>query len=99
LGRYAGGPASDLAVITVESGKRYRFRLIAMACHPYWTFSIDSHTFTVIEADGVATEPLVVDSLDIYAAQRYSIVVRNDSSNVIYAPSLIIFSDDCKPNR
>ena len=31
---------------------------------------------TIIEADGVETEPLEVDQLTIYAAQRYSIVVE-----------------------
>lgn len=31
---------------------------------------------TIIEADGQNTEPLVVDSLQIYVAQRYSFVVR-----------------------
>ena len=30
---------------------------------------------TVIETDGIETEPLVVDSLAVYAGQRYSIVV------------------------
>lgn len=33
---------------------------------------------TIIEADGIETEPLVVDSLTIYAAQRYSVVVNAD---------------------
>ena len=55
---------------------RYRFRLVNLACDPNYTFSIDGHTFTIIEADGVATQPLVVDSLDIFAAQRYSLIVR-----------------------
>ncbi|KAG1745757.1 laccase [Suillus lakei] len=54
LGRYAGGPASDLA------------------------FSIDGHNFTVIEADGLQTEPLVVDQLQIFAGQRYSVVLVAD---------------------
>ena len=31
---------------------------------------------TVIEADGVETEPIEVDSLTIYVAQRYSFVVE-----------------------
>lgn len=31
---------------------------------------------TIIEADGQYTEPLDVDSIQIYAAQRYSFVVR-----------------------
>ena len=35
---------------------------------------------TVIEADGVSTQPVVVDSLVIYAAQRYSVVVKMDQA-------------------
>lgn len=76
LGRYAGGPQSQLAVVNVEYGKRYRFRLVAMSCDPNFQFSIDGHNMTVIEADGVLTEPLLVDSLQILAGQRYSIVVN-----------------------
>ena len=45
-----------------------------------FTFSIDNHNMTVIEADGVSTQPVVVDSLVIYAAQRYSVVVKMDQA-------------------
>ena len=31
---------------------------------------------TIIEADGEYTEPLTVDFIQIFAAQRYSFVVR-----------------------
>ncbi|KAG1734327.1 laccase [Suillus lakei] len=78
LGRYAGGPPSDLAVISVEQGKRYRMRLVAMSCDSNFQFSIDDHNFTVIEADGLAIEPLVVDQLQIFAGQRYSVVLVAD---------------------
>lgn len=78
LGRYAGGPASELAVISVEQGKRYRMRLVSISCDPSFAFSIDGHNFTIIEADGLLTEPLVVDKLDILAGQRYSVVLIAD---------------------
>ena len=44
LGRYSGGPNTTLSVISVSSGKRYRFRLVAMSCDPNFTFSIGGHT-------------------------------------------------------
>ena len=44
-GRYSGGPSADLAVVNVEQGKRYRFRLVSISCDTYWTFSIDGHSF------------------------------------------------------
>ncbi|KAF7798559.1 hypothetical protein EIP86_009781 [Pleurotus ostreatoroseus] len=75
LGRYAGGPASPLSVITVEHGKRYRFRLINMACDPSYNFTIDGHNMTIIEVDGVNHQQLTVDEIQIFVAQRYSFVL------------------------
>ncbi|PPQ98001.1 hypothetical protein CVT26_003063 [Gymnopilus dilepis] len=75
LGRYAGG-TSPLAVIKVQHGKRYRFRLVSISCDPNFMFSIDGHTMTVIEADAQNTQPLTVDSITIYAGQRYSFILN-----------------------
>ncbi|KAF8885086.1 yellow laccase [Gymnopilus junonius] len=75
LGRYANG-TSPLAVIKVQQHKRYRFRLVSISCDPNFLFSIDGHTMTIIEADGQNTQPLTVDSLTIFAAQRYSFVLN-----------------------
>ena|ERR1700761_227394 len=75
LGRFVGS-TSDLAVISVTQGKRYRFRLVNLSCLTYFTVSLDGHNFTVIEADGNEHQPLVVDSLTIFAGQRYSIIVE-----------------------
>ena len=76
LGRYPGGPASPLAVVNVIRGSRYRMRLVSMACDAFYTFSIDGHNMTIIEADGVSTSPLVVNNITIYAAQRYSFILN-----------------------
>ncbi|EMD32497.1 laccase [Gelatoporia subvermispora B] len=74
-GRWIGDPTAELAVITVEYGHRYRFRLVSMSCDPDYVFQIDEHNLTVIEADGQNTEPLTVDAIDIFAGQRYSFVL------------------------
>ncbi|KAG1746508.1 Cupredoxin [Suillus lakei] len=67
LSRYQGGPTdTELAVVNVEYGKRYRLRLIGMSCDPNFLFSID----------GQQTDPLLVDSLQILAGQRYSVVLN-----------------------
>jgi hypothetical protein len=50
----------------------------ALSCDSNFLFSIDGHNFTVIEADGELTEPLVVDQLRIMACQRYSVVLVAD---------------------
>lgn len=47
-----------------------------MSCDPNFVFSIDGHNMTIIEAEGENTEPLLIDSVQIFAAQRYSFVVR-----------------------
>ena len=78
LGRSASsaGAVAELAVVNVTQGKRYRMRLVSISCDPNYTFSIDGHNMTVIEADGVNHEPVTVDSITIYAGQRYSFIVR-----------------------
>ncbi|PFH47834.1 multicopper oxidase [Amanita thiersii Skay4041] len=78
LGRYVGGPNSPLAIVDVKRNKRYRMRLINMSCDPNYTFSIDGHKLTVIEADGINTKPLTVDSIQIFAGQRYSFILKTD---------------------
>ena len=45
----------------------YRLRLVSISCDPSFNFSIDSHTMTVIEVEGTNVQPLVVDSLEIFA--------------------------------
>lgn len=80
LGRYVGGPQSELAVVNVQHGKRYRFRLVTMSCESNFVFSIDGHNLTVIEADGILTEPLLVDSLQVLPGQRYSVVLNATQS-------------------
>ncbi|KAH9177324.1 laccase [Lactarius sanguifluus] len=75
-GRYPGGPSVPLAVVNVRQYQRYRFRLVAISCDPSFVFSIDGHQLTVIEVDGQNVQPLLVDSLEVFAAQRYSVVLN-----------------------
>ncbi|KAJ6527906.1 laccase [Mycena vulgaris] len=80
LGRFLGGPLSPLAVISVKHGLRYRFRLV----NPNFIFKIDGHNMTIIEADGISQRPVVVDSLQIFAGQRYSFVLCADQKIANY---------------
>jgi iron transport multicopper oxidase len=75
-GRYIGGPLVPYAVINVRKGLRYRFRLFAISCRPFFTFSIDSHSIAVMELDGVEHDPAVGENHDVYAAQRASVIVN-----------------------
>nr|CAR47803.1 multiple oxidase [Phlebia tremellosa] len=71
-----GAPVSDLAVINVEAGKRYRMRLVSISCDSWFNFTIDGHDMTIIEVDGVNHETLTVDQIQIFAAQRYSFILE-----------------------
>ncbi|KAG8735837.1 laccase [Ceratobasidium sp. 414] len=83
-GRYVGGPTVPRAVIDVTPGKRYRFRVINVSAIGSFTFSIEGHRLTIIEADGIAHHPLVVDSLDLYAGQRYSVILEANQTVANY---------------
>ncbi|KAG6844313.1 hypothetical protein H0H87_007842, partial [Tephrocybe sp. NHM501043] len=69
---------TPLAVVNVTAGKRYRFRIASLACDAPFNFTIHDHSMTIIETDGQYTTPLVVDSLWVYAGQRYSVIVKAD---------------------
>ncbi|KAH9998722.1 laccase [Russula vinacea] len=76
-GRYLGGPSNiSLAVVNVQQGKRYRFRLVSISCDPSFLFSIDGHQMTVIEVEGTNVQPLLVDGVTLLAGQRTSVVVN-----------------------
>ncbi|KAJ6506951.1 laccase [Mycena sanguinolenta] len=57
-----------------------KMRLVSISCDPNFIFTIDGHNMTIIEADGINTQPLVVDSIQIYAGQRYSFVLNADQA-------------------
>ena len=60
----------DLAVVPVTQGEEYRLRAVGMTTEASLIFSIDNHTFTVIGVDGVNNEPIVVDSLQVFAGEH-----------------------------
>ncbi|EIM91817.1 Cu-oxidase-domain-containing protein [Stereum hirsutum FP-91666 SS1] len=78
VGRYNGGPEVPWSVTTVTPGLRHRLRIINQSMRNVFTFSIDGHNLTIVEADGVATQPLVVDEIEILAGQRYSVILNAD---------------------
>ncbi|KAI0045345.1 multicopper oxidase [Auriscalpium vulgare] len=76
-GRYPDGPKDvPISVVNVVKGKRYRFRVVSISCDSTFTFHIDQHLLTIIEVDGNNVHPLVIDNLQIFAGQRYSLVLH-----------------------
>ena len=53
----------------------YRFRLVSISCDPNFTFSIDGHNMTVIEVEGTNVQPLLIDSIQIFAGMRESYIL------------------------
>jgi len=74
-GRFNGGPEVAYDVTPVTTGKRYRFRVINMSARSSFMISVDNHDLTVIETDGVGTQPLTGNKINILAGQRYSLVL------------------------
>lgn len=58
----------------VKPNTTYRLRIGNTGAFSAYIFYITGHNFTVVEADGVYTEPAEASSLYISAAQRYSVL-------------------------
>ncbi|KAJ7595903.1 Cu-oxidase-domain-containing protein [Mycena floridula] len=75
VARFNGGPALPWPVVNVTPGKRYRLRLINQSARNVVTFNVEGHSLTIIEADGQPLVSHTVNSLDLLAGQRYSVVL------------------------
>lgn len=66
----------------IEAGKTYFYRLINIGAFAGQYFWIEGHNFTIIEVDGVYTQPQEVSMIYVTAAQRYGVLLtaRNDTS-------------------
>lgn len=63
---------------TVESGKKYLFRIVNSASQNSWMMHFDDHTMTVIAADFVPIVPYTTDWLAIGTGQRYDVILTAD---------------------
>ncbi|TKA26649.1 hypothetical protein B0A50_04757 [Salinomyces thailandicus] len=61
--------------IPVQPGKTYFFRLSNIGAFASQYFWIEGHTMSIIEVDGVYTEPAEADMIYVTAAQRYGFLV------------------------
>ncbi|ORY31171.1 hypothetical protein BCR33DRAFT_724102 [Rhizoclosmatium globosum] len=57
-----------------------RVRVINTSAQANFDISIDNHTLTMIEQDGIYTNPTVISSFKIATAQRYSFIVTANST-------------------
>ncbi|KAJ4431309.1 hypothetical protein ANN_19906 [Periplaneta americana] len=65
------------AEFRVVPGNRYRFRIIAGICTECpASVTFEGHRVTLIATDGVAVQPVTVDSVHIYSGERYDVVLE-----------------------
>ncbi|RDW87987.1 multicopper oxidase-2 [Coleophoma cylindrospora] len=75
---------STRAKFPVTKNKRYRLRLINAGSFAEMIFSVDNHTLSVIEADGVLVEPVTVHRIPVNIAQRYSVIIEANQTSGNY---------------
>ena len=71
-----GQPPGNPFTVKARSGDRVRLRVINGSASTYFSFAIDGHPVTVIEADGQAVDPVVVDGLVLGMGETYDLLVR-----------------------
>lgn len=64
----------------VKPNTTYLLRIINTADFIAQYFYIEGHNFTIVEVDGVYTEPTEADTLYIHVAQRYSVLLTTAAS-------------------
>ena len=64
------------AKFTMVPGKTYLFRIINMGAIAGQYLQFDQHDVTIVEVDGVYTQPSTVSQLFVSVAQRYAVIVR-----------------------
>ncbi|KZT62420.1 multicopper oxidase [Calocera cornea HHB12733] len=81
-GKGISAGANNNGVLNFEPGKTYRIRFISMSAFTMFNIAIAGHNMSIIELDGVETEPFPVDVVPLSAAQRVSVLVTalNDTS-------------------
>ncbi|KAL2603158.1 hypothetical protein R1flu_003829 [Riccia fluitans] len=70
----ASAPQCQPYVLPVTPGKTYRLRIASVASVNSLNFVLEGHNMMVVEADGHYVEPVVMDNLDVYSGESYSIL-------------------------
>lgn len=68
--------------VSIEPGKTYLFRMVNIGAFAGQYVWFENHTMTIVEVDGIYTEPAEAEMIYISAAQRYSFLLtaKNDTS-------------------
>ncbi|KAE9372825.1 multicopper oxidase, partial [Stipitochalara longipes BDJ] len=82
-------PVPDSALINeaqnvkfnITPGKTYMFHVVNMGALAGQFLQFDQHNMTIIEADGVYTQPYEVSQIFVAVAQRYTVLITAKPSN------------------
>jgi len=68
--------------VPIQPGKTYLFHMVNMGAFAGQYVWFEGHNMTIVEVDGVWTDPVEAEKIYISAAQRYSVLVttKNDTS-------------------
>jgi len=66
--------------VQVQAGKTYFLRIINISGFAQYYFHIDQHNFTIVETDGIYTEPREAGDLFIANGQRYGVLLKTRST-------------------
>lgn len=65
-------------VLPVQPNKTYRLRVASTTSLASLNLAIGNHKLTVVEADGNYVDPFVVDDIDLYSGDSYSVLLTTD---------------------
>ena len=68
--------------IKIQPGKTYKFRVINIGAFASQYLWFEGHNMSIIEVDGIYTEPAEASMIYLTAAQRYSFLIttKNDTN-------------------
>ncbi|KAJ2846762.1 ferroxidase fet3 [Coemansia brasiliensis] len=89
-----GGSDLRRTTLKFQPGKTYRLRLLNVSATGMVRFGIEQHEMYVIEVDGTATEPKLVNNVQLSVGQRVSVLVTaKNTTEANYVYHADIFTD------
>jgi len=76
--------------LSLTQGKKYLFRIVGAQSLSFFQFTIPSHTFEIVEAQGVRTTSFVTNTIQLNAGERYSFIMTADSPGCYEVPIKMI---------
>ncbi|KAK7407830.1 hypothetical protein QQX98_010001 [Neonectria punicea] len=79
-----GCTGGSLYTTGIKTGDQVRFRLISHSTSTPLIFTLDNHTLSIVEIDGVEIEPIDTTRVFMNPGQRYSVLVTGNQTSGNY---------------